>query len=283
MSYYAVALTPYDLMHFGIKGQHWHQRRYQNYDGTLTVAGKQRYRASGKEMAAYAIHKAKTAAQIAGERAKRKVNELRDSEEVKRKVEYAKGRAKVIARHTAENAKFTADSYKRKAKAAYDEYAPKAKQAVNRAKAKAKLTGTLAAENVKMSAGLAKQRAMRTASSAKMRARNTYNEYAPKAKQAANRAAMVARQKASSAASSARKYGAKAAVNAIDAFDTMRASRKAGSAYGTAAASRFDNGLSRYSDANLARAAKAANPTPVSRANRRRANRNNAYGKSKYF
>ena len=46
MSYYAVALTPYDLMHYGIKGQHWYVRRYQNSDGSLTAAGKRRYSGS---------------------------------------------------------------------------------------------------------------------------------------------------------------------------------------------------------------------------------------------
>ena len=35
------------LMHYGIKGQKWGIRRFQNEDGTLTVAGKERY-GSGK-------------------------------------------------------------------------------------------------------------------------------------------------------------------------------------------------------------------------------------------
>ena len=36
---------PYDneLYHYGVKGQKWHRRRYQNYDGSLTAAGKSRY------------------------------------------------------------------------------------------------------------------------------------------------------------------------------------------------------------------------------------------------
>lgn len=33
-----------ELMHFGIKGQKWGVRRYENEDGTLTDAGKERYR-----------------------------------------------------------------------------------------------------------------------------------------------------------------------------------------------------------------------------------------------
>lgn len=32
-----------DLMHHGIKGQKWGQRRFQNEDGTWTAAGKERY------------------------------------------------------------------------------------------------------------------------------------------------------------------------------------------------------------------------------------------------
>ena len=31
------------MEHFGIRGQKWGQRRFQNSDGTLTAAGKQRY------------------------------------------------------------------------------------------------------------------------------------------------------------------------------------------------------------------------------------------------
>lgn len=31
------------LQHSGIKGMHWHERRYQNEDGTLTEEGKKRY------------------------------------------------------------------------------------------------------------------------------------------------------------------------------------------------------------------------------------------------
>lgn len=44
MTYYigAIPVTPY-LKHFGILGQKWGNRRYQNEDGTLTEAGKVRY------------------------------------------------------------------------------------------------------------------------------------------------------------------------------------------------------------------------------------------------
>lgn len=40
-----------ELYHFGIKGQKWGERRYQNEDGTLTEAGKRRYaRRSTREL-----------------------------------------------------------------------------------------------------------------------------------------------------------------------------------------------------------------------------------------
>lgn len=38
-----------ELYHFGIKGQKWGVRRYQNEDGTLTSAGKKRYDYSDKQ------------------------------------------------------------------------------------------------------------------------------------------------------------------------------------------------------------------------------------------
>lgn len=38
-----------ELYHFGIKGQKWGIRRYENYDGTYTKAGLQRYKQTYKE------------------------------------------------------------------------------------------------------------------------------------------------------------------------------------------------------------------------------------------
>lgn len=50
-----------ELFHYGIKGQKWGVRRYQNSDGTLTPAGKKRYdNMSGEELYKHAkkqIHK----------------------------------------------------------------------------------------------------------------------------------------------------------------------------------------------------------------------------------
>lgn len=43
MAIYARPYTPDEIFHYGIKGQRWGVRRYQNADGTLTSAGKQHY------------------------------------------------------------------------------------------------------------------------------------------------------------------------------------------------------------------------------------------------
>lgn len=39
-----IACVETDIRHFGIPGMKWGQRRYQNEDGTLTEAGKLRYK-----------------------------------------------------------------------------------------------------------------------------------------------------------------------------------------------------------------------------------------------
>lgn len=62
------------LAHWGIKGQRWGFRRFQNEDGTLTPAGKQRYR-SGGEIPRHAPSEARKAA--IAEEAARKFEERR--------------------------------------------------------------------------------------------------------------------------------------------------------------------------------------------------------------
>ncbi|MBP5596398.1 MAG: hypothetical protein J6Y02_13510 [Pseudobutyrivibrio sp.] len=49
--YAAVEKSKNELAHFGIKNQRWGFRRFQNRDGTLTEAGKERYRDSNVEAA----------------------------------------------------------------------------------------------------------------------------------------------------------------------------------------------------------------------------------------
>ncbi len=39
-------VNPDDIFHYGVKGMKWGVRRYRNYDGTLTEAGKHRYYSS---------------------------------------------------------------------------------------------------------------------------------------------------------------------------------------------------------------------------------------------
>ena len=47
-----------DLRHHGIKGMKWGVRRYQNNDGSLTSAGKKRYRSDDYESALKRVKKA---------------------------------------------------------------------------------------------------------------------------------------------------------------------------------------------------------------------------------
>lgn len=54
--YYAVAYSGEYLEHFGVKGQKWGVRRYQNEDGTLTDAGRARY-ARAEEKGLHVLYK----------------------------------------------------------------------------------------------------------------------------------------------------------------------------------------------------------------------------------
>lgn len=71
------AMTEDELMHFGIKGMHWGQRRYQNDDGSLTPAGEARY---GKRPGFMARRREKKAAKAR----KAKMAELRKARELKK-------------------------------------------------------------------------------------------------------------------------------------------------------------------------------------------------------
>lgn len=51
-----------ELMHYGIRGMKWGIRRYQNKDGTLTAAGKQRDRAQNRKQARKEINKSRKSA-----------------------------------------------------------------------------------------------------------------------------------------------------------------------------------------------------------------------------
>lgn len=94
-------MEPNELMHHGIKGQKWHVRRFQNKDGSLTVAGKKRYSTDGgsdsksKIKDAVARYKAKIAtskakkeeARKAAEAAKPKPIGNMDNDELRKTIE----------------------------------------------------------------------------------------------------------------------------------------------------------------------------------------------------
>ena len=89
---YYVSDVPYgqnELYHHGIKGMKWGVRRYQNPDGSLTVAGKARYNVGravgnvGKAISsAYTAHRSKVVEQRQKKEAAKpkKVSELTDQE-----------------------------------------------------------------------------------------------------------------------------------------------------------------------------------------------------------
>lgn len=52
MEYYAINTGPY-LQHFGVKGMKWGVRRYENYDGTYTKRGLERYKSAEHDYEIY--------------------------------------------------------------------------------------------------------------------------------------------------------------------------------------------------------------------------------------
>lgn len=69
------------LAHYGIMGMKWGVRRYQNADGSLTAAGKERYGSDGKVGGGSVSAKAKTAKNIlksdSGSRSSKALKEAR--------------------------------------------------------------------------------------------------------------------------------------------------------------------------------------------------------------
>lgn len=79
-------MTCEELYHFGIKGQKWGVRRYQNKDGSLTPAGKQRYGDVTPE-------------EFNGKRADERAADVRRMKGVKGALDVAKGDAAAIERY----------------------------------------------------------------------------------------------------------------------------------------------------------------------------------------
>lgn len=162
MDYYVVRRDD-ELQHYGIRGQRWGVRRYQNSDGSLTAAGRKRYNQEMEKLEArekVLKNKQRTANKIAKLDAKKK-----ELDEKQREIKEMEGRHKRQAREefaakfdkvkdaaekvkdTATKAKNAVDEHKVKkaakdaikdAKKAEKEVAKAEKDAVKEAKKKAK-------------------------------------------------------------------------------------------------------------------------------------------------
>lgn len=82
------------LAHYGIRGMHWGVRRYQNADGSLTSAGKQRY-SEAKSITSQKKRSKMTDAELA-ERIKRLEKETKLKDLEKRNADDGKAYAKEI-------------------------------------------------------------------------------------------------------------------------------------------------------------------------------------------
>ena len=89
-----------ELYHFNIPGSHWYQRRFQNYDGSLTPEGRKRYGVGDPR-----VKKSFKERRLEKERAKKRTEALAKArkakaakaEEAKKKAEMEANKAKVLA------------------------------------------------------------------------------------------------------------------------------------------------------------------------------------------
>lgn len=64
------------LMHYGVKGQKWGVRRYQNSDGTLKPAGKKRYSEKGTAVKAKLSSAGKKAGKVVGKQLQKRAEKI---------------------------------------------------------------------------------------------------------------------------------------------------------------------------------------------------------------
>lgn len=70
-----------ELYHYGIKGQQWGLRRYQNEDGTLTAAGKIRYNRYNDRAESYDVNREKRLKQLYSDHQALRGNDVRALED----------------------------------------------------------------------------------------------------------------------------------------------------------------------------------------------------------
>lgn len=95
-----------ELQHWGIKGQRWGHRRYQNKDGSLTPAGRKRYDDDGDNEPAYKKQYEAARKEIAAERAaQRNAKAVGKYEAKMAKLEYKQAKQEAKAQEKAEKRK----------------------------------------------------------------------------------------------------------------------------------------------------------------------------------
>ena len=152
-----IHLDEYDkdsLEHWGILGMHWGVRRYQNKDGSLTAAGRNRYNTGKRKMSKEAQKRAKMRSEAADLKAQAQLNEAKKQLEksMKKKAPKLSKEAKKRAKERARVSNLEKDAELKQREAA----AIKAKEDASKAASDSRRAAAVAKENERTMAAQAK-------------------------------------------------------------------------------------------------------------------------------